>query len=112
MTTLDGSSIRAMFPRIKVDTLPRSTGYLNLDGGWANAAQGVQLMTSKVIAMGGKVVPGKSAQRILREDEKTTGVQCTDGTIFDAALVVLAIGAWTASTFRDLDLAETFTATG
>ena len=47
------------------------------------------------------------------EDGQTKGVVCTDGSTYEAALVVLATGAWTGSTFSaDLDCNTLCTATG
>jgi sarcosine oxidase/L-pipecolate oxidase len=89
-----------------------SNGYLNLDGGWAHASQGVSLMMEKVIALGGKVIAGKAAETLLRQDGKTTGVRCADGTVFHAQVVILAAGSWTASSFPELCLSEQCVATG
>ena len=69
---------------------------MNYDGGWANAAQGIRLMTANVIAQCGKVLPGKSV----------VGVHFTNGTMFDASLVILATGSWTASSFPDFNLVD------
>ncbi|KII95698.1 hypothetical protein PLICRDRAFT_150559 [Plicaturopsis crispa FD-325 SS-3] len=88
-------------------------GYLNLDGGWAAAAHGVSSAIRKVIAMGGTVVPGKVVRQLIRTPEgRTAGVECADGTRFDADLVILASGAWTASAFPELRLGDMLVATG
>ncbi|KIM81419.1 hypothetical protein PILCRDRAFT_8774 [Piloderma croceum F 1598] len=109
----DGDAIRSVFPKgVKVASFQDSSGYLNFDGGWANAAQGIRLMTANVIAQGGNVISGKSVVKLLRQNHKTTGVQFADGTTFYASLVVLATGSWTASTFPDLDFRGKCFATG
>jgi sarcosine oxidase/L-pipecolate oxidase len=89
-----------------------STGYFNFDGGWANATQGMRLMTANVIAQGGKVIPGKSVIKLLRQNDRTSGVQFSDGTTFDASIVVLATGSWTSSSFPDLNFRGKCIATG
>jgi sarcosine oxidase/L-pipecolate oxidase len=107
------SAIRQAFPSsTNVASLSGMTGYLNRDGGWAHASQGVSLMMDKVIAMGGNIIPGKAVETLLRHNETTSGVRCADGTEFRAQVVVLAIGSWTASSFPDLLLAEHCVATG
>lgn len=105
--------IRSVFPPdIRTATFSDRKGYLNRDGGWANAGQGLSMLLSTVIALKGKVLPGKSVRKILRQNGKTTGVQCTDDSVFDAGLVIIATGAWTASIFPELDLAHMCLATG
>jgi sarcosine oxidase/L-pipecolate oxidase len=109
----NGAAIRSIFPRdVKTAPFETFTGYLNYDGGWANAAQGVSIMTASVIAQGGKVIPRKHATKLLRRDGKTSAVQCGDGTVFDADLVILAVGSWTASSFQDLAFNGKCIATG
>jgi sarcosine oxidase / L-pipecolate oxidase len=109
----DGEAIRSVFPKdVKVASFQDSSGYLNFDGGWANAAQGIRLMTANIIAQGGNVISGKSVVKLLRQNHKTMGVQFADGTTFYASLVVLATGSWTASTFPDLDFRGKCFATG
>jgi sarcosine oxidase / L-pipecolate oxidase len=110
--------MRSLFPS-DVPFIPESdanatdvTGYVNHDGGWANASQGVALMAEKVKSMGAKVRPGKGVKRLVREDGRTVGVECHDGEILSAALVVLAIGSWTAATFPELNLDTLCLATG
>lgn len=89
-----------------------SSGYLNQSGGWASAAQSVRLMMQSVIAAGGTIVAGKAVKKLLQDHERTTGVKCVDGTVFQADIVILATGSWTASTFDDLDLKGKCQATG
>lgn len=88
------------------------SGYFNRDGGWAFAAQGVRLLQSKVEYLGGKVFAAKPVSKLIQHDGKTTGVQCTDGSSYEADLVVIASGSWTASAFPNLNLREKCLATG
>ena len=87
-------------------------GFLNRDGGWAFAAQGITKMTECVLSMGGKVIGGKDARGLSKVGGRTTGVKCSDGTTMNADLVVIASGSWTASSFTDLDLENSCLATG
>ncbi|XP_006461240.1 hypothetical protein AGABI2DRAFT_70165 [Agaricus bisporus var. bisporus H97] len=88
----------------------RRTGYLNRDGGWADAGQGIRILMSEVQKLGVKVLPGKSVTNILWDDRKATGISCADGSTYDADLVVIATGSWTPSAFPDLDLRGQFVA--
>ncbi|KAK7045622.1 hypothetical protein VNI00_007455 [Paramarasmius palmivorus] len=105
--------LRGVFPPQATVSLSRSKGYINYDGGWADAGRATSLMTSKVMSMGGKIIPGKTVKALLRENGKETrGVECVDGTIFEADLVVIATGSWTPSTFPDLGLNGNCLSTG
>ncbi len=109
----NADAIRGIFPDgVKVGSFDKITGYLNLDGGWAHAANGVSALTAKVIQLGGKVLPGKTVSELLREDDKTVGVQCKDGSSFRSKYTIVATGAWTPSTFPALNLQDKFVATG
>ena len=109
----NGDQIRSVFPSdVRTATFSECSGYLNRDGGWANAGQGLSMLLNEVIALKGKVLPGKSVQRILRRDGKAIGIQCADGSIFDAGLIIIATGSWTPSAFPELDLAHMCLATG
>jgi sarcosine oxidase / L-pipecolate oxidase len=90
----------------------RSLCYMNHDGGWVHATGGIAQGMKNVARLGGKVIPGKQVQTLLRKDGKTSGVECTDGSIFEADVVVIATGSWTGSVFADLKLEGKFTATG
>jgi glycine/D-amino acid oxidase-like deaminating enzyme len=73
------------------------------------------MLISRVIALGGKVMCGKTVTGLIRQDgrTRTSGVVLAGGSSIDARLVVIASGSWTASTFRDLDLDENkFVSTG
>ncbi|KAG6813524.1 hypothetical protein H0H92_010229 [Tricholoma furcatifolium] len=93
--------IRDAFPSgVPTGTFENSSGYLNMEGGWANAGQGIAVMLETVVSLGGKVIPGKTVNRVTRDDKgQTNGVECNDGTLYQATVVVLATGSWTSSTF-------------
>lgn len=76
--------------------------YLNQDAGWVHAEGGTRRALENVRGLGGTVTAGKEVKGLVREDGdtgRTTGVMCTDGSVYSAALVVLATGSWTPSTF-------------
>ena len=83
-------------------------GYVNLDSGWVLATRGIEMLMSRVIALGGKVMGGKAVTGLIRPPDsggRTSGVMLADGSSISARLVVIASGSWTASTFRrDLQL--------
>ncbi|KAH9485485.1 L-pipecolate oxidase [Psilocybe cubensis] len=109
----DSNAIRSLFPpQVNTGSFENCAGYLNSDGGWANAGQGLAIMIGKVRDLSGKVVPGKSVVKILREEDGLTGVECSDGTVVEASLVIIASGSWTPSLFPELGLESMCLATG
>ncbi|KAJ3996585.1 FAD dependent oxidoreductase [Lentinula boryana] len=104
------STIRASFPPISLSNDTR--GYLNHDGGWVDAGKATLLLTKKVISLGGKLILGKRATRLIRKEGTTQAVGCDDGTIVEASLVVVAAGPWTPSIFPELDYNDNSLATG
>ncbi|KAJ7686467.1 FAD dependent oxidoreductase [Mycena rosella] len=108
---LEQTAIGQVFPPgTDVGSLSHLKGYLNRDGGWANAGQGVSILMKKVTALNGKIIAGKTAAELIQQGQKTTGVRCSDETVFEADLVVLATGSWTGSAFPNAG--NIFQATG
>ncbi|KAI0682765.1 FAD dependent oxidoreductase [Cerioporus squamosus] len=106
-------AVRSIFPAdVNVFVPDNARGFLNHDGGWAFASQGVERMMAKVTSLGGKIIPGKAAVELLKTDGKAAGVRCADGSVLEADLVVLAVGSWTASAFPELGLDGQCLATG
>ncbi|KAI0317135.1 FAD dependent oxidoreductase [Amylostereum chailletii] len=106
-------AIRSVIPSgLRTGSFHGSSGYHNMDGGWAFAAQGVSKMMAQVEKFGGKVIPGKAAAGLVKEDGRVVAVSCADGSVFDGDVVVLASGSWTASSFPELDLNTQCLATG
>ncbi|KAI0332963.1 FAD dependent oxidoreductase [Cubamyces sp. BRFM 1775] len=111
LSSSDG--VRKIFPpSVNIAVPEHARGYLNRDGGWAFASQGISRMMDKVTSLGGKILPGKPVSELLKTDGRTTGVRCEDGSVFDAHLVVLSAGSWTASAFPELSMQEQCLATG
>ena len=109
----DAAAIKSVFPKgVSIADFEGQKGYYNADGGWAFAAQGVERVLEMVTHLGGKVVPGKAATELVKESGKVVGVKCADGESFDADVVVIASGSWTACSFPELDLGARCMATG
>lgn len=117
LTELIGADdIRGAFPDgVRTASFKNRKGYVNHDNGWADAGQGMALMIQKVEALGGKFITGKTVSGLLRENGNNTvtvGVRCSDGTVYEAALVILSLGSWTASALPELGLEKRCLATG
>jgi len=101
-------AVRTIFPdSVKTGSaFDRAFGYVNLESGWACATRGIEMLMSRVIELGGKVMGGKAVTGLIRSGGgRTSGVTLADGSSISASLVVIASGSWTASTFRrDLQL--------
>ncbi|KAJ7496958.1 FAD dependent oxidoreductase [Mycena latifolia] len=109
----DQTAIRQVFPpEARVGSFSHRSAYLNRDSGWANAGQGVSILMTKITALNGKIIGGKTVVELIRQGHKTTGVRCSDGAVFEADLVVLATGSWTGSAFPDVPIGDIFRATG
>jgi sarcosine oxidase/L-pipecolate oxidase len=114
----DGESRRSIFDGVGLGTAFTRRGcfaYLNLDAGWVYAEGGTRRALENVRALGGTVTAGKEVKALVRENGdtgRTTGVRCTDGTVYSAALVILATGSWTPSVFPGLISRSQCLATG
>ncbi|PPQ62942.1 hypothetical protein CVT24_006182 [Panaeolus cyanescens] len=106
--------IAAVFPpSVRLTGFESRFGYLNRDGGWADAGKGLSRLIGRVRALGGKFVTGKVACDIIRcEDGSAGGILCSDGSKYEADLTIIATGSWTPSTFPQLDLGRMCLATG
>lgn len=105
----DASSLSSVFPSdIPLGDFEGRDAYLNKDSGWAASAKGVERLLGEVRRLGGQVLSGKRVTGTVREgnteNSKTVGVRCEGGEEFRADKVVLAAGAWMASTFPELGL--------
>lgn len=120
----DGKSICACFPAdVATASFEKCAGYLNLDGGWVDAGKALTILLKEVAALNGKVLPGKRVSRLLRHEQapadgkdqggsRIIGIECSDGTVLKAELVIIATGSWTPSTFPELGLERISLATG
>lgn len=116
------ASVRAQFPlelrksgRLGTFTSldASSTNYINHDGGWAEAERAVELLSEHVKKRGVNVLPGKVVKELVKDERgQTKGVRCADDSEYEANVVVLALGSWTASVFPSLNLSGRCLATG
>jgi len=111
--------IRACFPpQIPSPRFYNSIGYHNLDGGWVNAARGLSLLLKRVASLNGKIFPAKNVvelcplETISKYGGPTTEIRCSDSTVLNADIVIVATGSWTASAFPELTLGDVCLATG
>ncbi|KAI0940618.1 hypothetical protein AcW1_003767 [Taiwanofungus camphoratus] len=105
--------LRAVWPSgVQTGFPTHSSGYLNLDGGWVDASKSIRTLMSKVTSMGGRILSGKRVTSLVQTDDQTTAVRCADGTVYTTDVVVLSVGAWTASAFPDLSLGRMCLANG
>lgn len=106
-------AVKKFFPDIPLGFTSSVTGYINYDGGWVESSEAIKKLGHHVESFGGKIVLGKAVAGLTKnETGVTNGVTCEDGTHYDADIVVLASGSWTASTFPELDLNDFCLATG
>ncbi|KAI4846867.1 fructosyl amino acid oxidase [Aureobasidium sp. EXF-8845] len=81
--------------------LSQTSGYCNLDAGWADAAKSTEYLASLCKKAGVLFLSGESGtvtELITTEtgDLKTIkGLRTTDGEVLDADTIVMATGAWT-----------------
>jgi sarcosine oxidase / L-pipecolate oxidase len=105
--------IRKVFPEgINISQSHNGSGYLNRDGGWVNAGKGVELIAKKVQSMGGNLLLGKTASKLIMKEGRAEGVLCEDGSLIDADFIIIALGSWTASALPELNLSQYCVATG
>lgn len=96
-----------------IGPLTNYSGYFNPEGGWAEAARAMQILLLRVKAVGGRVIEDQEVTGLVKDESgQTRGVRCRSGTCFEGDRVILTIGAWTASTFPDLELDSKCLATG
>lgn len=100
-----------LFPA-EVQFAADGAAYVNYDGGWAHASAGVARMCARVEEMGGRVQKGVGVEGLVREGGRCVGVRMKDGEVWQAEVVVLAVGAWTAGLFPELGMEERCLATG
>ncbi|KAL5504668.1 hypothetical protein ACEPAH_7331 [Sanghuangporus vaninii] len=93
-------------------SISHTHGYFNEDGGWAHSKRAMERAMELVKELGGKIIPGKEVSSTIKDQSRTRGVKCKDGSEFAADIVILAIGSWTASTFPELKLGRRALATG
>lgn len=95
-----------------------TSGYLNRDGGWANAGKGLTLLIQRVKTLGATIRHGpdwKVIELLMNSDgikPTIVGIRCSNQQEIAAQLVIVAAGAWTPSAFPELELQKHCLATG
>lgn len=108
----DGSSARVFFPHIAELGPNVSSGYINLDNGWAFATGGVAGALDEVYRLGAHVKTGCCVKSLeFDATGRVGGAQLVSGEILRADVVVIAAGSWTSSTFSAA-VGDTLLATG
>jgi sarcosine oxidase/L-pipecolate oxidase len=111
----DEASFKSYFPlpNDSVGSFSYDLGYVNRDGGWANATKAVTLLLNEVRGLGGDVHGGTEVSG-LRSDTggRVIGVELVSGDTLNGDIVVVATGAWTPSLFPDQGLQTKLLATG
>ncbi|EJD08077.1 FAD dependent oxidoreductase [Fomitiporia mediterranea MF3/22] len=92
--------------------ITHTQSYFNTDGGWAYSKGAIERAMELVKKMGGKIIAGKEVITIIKDQSRTRGVKCRDGSEYAGDVVVLATGSWTASAFPELKLGKRAHATG
>ena len=76
--------------------------YWNPEAGWCEASHATAAVTTEAINNGVKYVVGE-VERLIRDDDKVTGVATKDGKTYTADKIVLATGAWTSAIITGLE---------
>lgn len=79
--------------------------YLNRNGGWGESTESVARVLRWIEAEGGIIVPGQQISGFSFRNKRLSGVKTSKGRLFEADIVVLALGAWTENALRDTPLA-------
>ncbi|THY83983.1 fructosyl amino acid oxidase [Aureobasidium pullulans] len=98
--TFIGEEATKRYPGIHGD-LSQTSGYCNLDAGWANAAESIRHLANLCKDTGVKFLSGEHGTVTELVSEKSTDrttireLRTADGEIVNAGMVILATGAWT-----------------
>lgn len=100
---LDATSITEHFPKgVKLGSRA-AAGYLNMEGGWANASDGVRRAMDIVRARNGNILEGHEVSTInFGRGGNAEGVTLVSGEVIEADVTVIATGSWTSSLLSDV----------
>lgn len=93
---LDDNKIRERFPALHGD-LSNFGGYLNAEGGWANAEESITYIARQCAKQGVSFVSGKRGTVtgfLIGEQGVITGLQTLSQVSLEADFVIMATGAW------------------
>jgi sarcosine oxidase / L-pipecolate oxidase len=102
---LNASSITDHFPKGVRLGLPKAAGYLNMEGGWADASEGIRRAMDIVRAGNGEILEGRQVSHLnFGSTGQAGGVTLVSGEVIDADVTVIATGSWTGSLLSDVAL--------
>jgi glycine/D-amino acid oxidase-like deaminating enzyme len=113
--------VRSRFPEDAAVLSNLEQAYFNPTGGWANATAAMTHMIELAKELGAQFLTGHTLDDLVFESEygkkgqRVVGVKTANGKVLDADIVVLAMGAWTASSLcarPDLGIADRVVASG
>jgi sarcosine oxidase / L-pipecolate oxidase len=113
--------IRSSFPEDAAVLSNLEHAYLNQNGGWANATVAMTRMIALAKQLGAQFLTGHALDDLVfktepgKKGQRVVGIKTANGTVLDADVVILAMGAWTASSLcarSDLGVADKVVASG
>jgi len=113
--------VRSHFPEDAAILPDLEQTYFNRNGGWVNATAAMVHMIALAKELGAQFLTGHTLQDLVfktepgKKEQRVVGVKTTNGTVLDADIVILAMGAWTASslcTRPDLGIGDKVLASG
>lgn len=108
----DKASALAFFPNITELGQTITSGYVNLDNGWAFATGGISGALDEVRRLGAEIRTACSVQALdFDTSGRVNGVKLASGDVMLADTVVVATGSWTGSAFSST-VGENVLATG
>lgn len=97
---LGSATLAERFPAWTAEHYP--DGYYNPQGGWSPSGRVVALLAEQAEKEGVSLVPGAAFAELIETDGKVSGVKTRAGDSYQADVVVLAAGAWTAQLLPEL----------
>lgn len=92
----NAEAIKDIYPDVQAK-LAESQGYVNKDGGWADAESSIRQLASQCTLMGVSFITGPRGKvtSLKYESGRVVGVNVSGGAPITANQVILATGAWT-----------------
>ena len=113
--------VRSRFPEDAAILSNLEQAYFNQNGGWADAAAALTRMIALAKELGAQFLTGHALDDLVfktepgMKEQRVVGIKTANGKVLDADIVILAMGAWTASSLRtrpDLGIAHKVVASG
>lgn len=112
---------RSRFPEDAAVLSNLEQAYFNQNGGWANATAAMTHMIARARELGAQFLTGHALDDLIfktesgKKGQRVVGIKTANGEVLDADIVILAMGAWTASSLYarpDLGIADKVAASG